>query len=70
VTGAESPSGLQTPDGALRLQEAGRADGEALKIYHLALSRFNDFILVQNVPDANLSIDKGHCRSASNATRI
>jgi len=41
----ETPSGLPHPDGALRVQQAGKESRRTLDLYTRALKRYTEFIL-------------------------
>jgi hypothetical protein len=53
----ECPGELPHPDGALRIQHAGRNSSSALQRYMAALNRYTDFTLYGTIPEDLLPPD-------------
>ena len=47
----EVPSGLPHPDGAFRVEQAGKESRRALMLYAKALRQYTDFLLYGVVPE-------------------
>jgi hypothetical protein len=54
----ESPAGLPQPDGALRIQQAGKDSTSTLQHYINMLKRFTDFALYGTIPEDLLPPDR------------